>query len=102
MIGCAEMKVYEKYGIDPLWVKRAKEKIKNKTTKERVREIFHDITAEDLQNKAIVSRLLSHVSKALGEQMTDAQCSALLNFVISQNIDPANPLHKIRLWNMFR
>jgi uncharacterized protein YpuA (DUF1002 family) len=102
MIGDAGMKTYEKYGIDPLWVKRAKEKLKNKAAKERVKGILEDVTARDLQDKATVSRLVSRTSKALGEQLTDDQSSAITHFVLTQNIDPANPLHKIKLWNMFR
>jgi Stage VI sporulation protein F len=96
------MKVYEKYGIDPVWVERVKIKMKNKQTKERVKLLVHDVTAEDLQNRAEAARLLTRVSNALGEKLTAAQAETIVDFVISQHIDPNNPLHKIKLWNMFR
>jgi hypothetical protein len=96
------MKVYEKYGIDPVWVERVKVKMKNKQTKERVKSLVHDVTAEDLQNRAEASRLLGSVSRALGEKMTAAQAETIVDFIISQHIDPSNPFHKIKLWNMFR
>ncbi|MBP1991422.1 stage VI sporulation protein F [Paenibacillus eucommiae] len=96
------MKVYEKYGIDPVWVERVKVKFKNRETKERVKQILHGVTAQDLQNKAKISRLLGAVSKALGEKLSEEQSNTIIDFVISQQIDPANPFHKIKLWNMFR
>lgn len=96
------MKVYERYGIDPLWVERVKVKMKNRDTKGRVKLILHDITAQDLQNKAIAARLLAKVAKELGEKLSEAQAETIVEFVLSQHLDPGNPLHKIKMWNMFR
>jgi hypothetical protein len=96
------MKVYEKYGIDPVWVERVKVKMKNKQTKERVKLLVHDVTAEDLQNRAEAIRLVGKVSHALGENVSATQAETIVDFVISQHIDPSNPFHKIKLWNMFR
>jgi uncharacterized protein YpuA (DUF1002 family) len=96
------MKAYEKYGIDPVWVERVKVKMKNREAKERVKLIVHDVTAQDLQNRAKAARLLGKVAHTLGEKLSDAQAETIVDFVLSQHIDPANPLHKIKLWNMFR
>jgi hypothetical protein len=96
------MKVYEKYGIDPEWVEQVKVKMKNRQTKQRVKLMVHGVTAEDLQNRAKATGLLGRVANVLGEKLSDAQAETIVDFVLSQHIDPGNPLHKIKLWNMFR
>jgi uncharacterized protein YpuA (DUF1002 family) len=96
------MKVYQKYGIDPVWVEHVKVKMKNRESKERVKLILHDTTAQDLQDRAKVSRLVGRVTKALGEKLSDNQAETIVEFVLSQNLDPANPFHRIKMWNMFR
>ncbi|UUZ85831.1 stage VI sporulation protein F [Paenibacillus sp. P26] len=93
---------YTKYGFDPAQVERIKIKMKNPETKERVKMILQGVNKYDLQDRVKVRRFVGLISKALNERMTDAQTEHLVNFIISQKIDPNNTFHLIKLWGMFR
>lgn len=93
---------YVKYGVDPALVERVKQKLKDKNKKEKVKDILDGLTKADLQNKVKVTKLVGQVSKVLGENLTSDQTKSIVDFVISQKIDPNNTLHLLKLWSMFR
>lgn len=93
---------YVKYGVDPALVERVKLKLKDKDKKERVKEILDGVTKADLQNRPKTTKLLSQVSKVLGENLTSEQSKSIVDFIIAQKIDPNNTLHLLKLWGMFR
>lgn len=93
---------YTKYGFDPAQVERIKLKMKNPETKERVKMILKGVNKYDLQDRVKVRRFVGMLTKALGEKVTEQQSEQLVNFVISQKIDPNNTFHLIKLWSMFR
>lgn len=96
------MPAYEKYGIKVELVERVKAKMKNPATAERVRAAIGKVTKSDLQNRATVVRLIGAAAKALGEKLSDKEKETLVKFVLERKIDPDNPLHLMKLWNMFR
>ncbi|MCZ8511439.1 stage VI sporulation protein F [Paenibacillus filicis] len=93
---------YMKHGFDSAQVERIKLKLKNPETKERVKMILQGVTKYDLQDRIKVRKFVGLLTKALGEKVTDLQTEHLVNFVISQKIDPNNTFHLIKLWGMFR
>ncbi|CAG7623018.1 stage VI sporulation protein F [Paenibacillus allorhizosphaerae] len=93
---------YTKYGFDPAQVERIKLKMKNPQTKERVKMILQGVTKYDLQDRVKVRRFVGMLTKALGEKVTEQQMEHLVQFVVSQKIDPNNTFHLIKLWSMFR
>lgn len=93
---------YQNFGLDPGLVERVKTKMKNPETKERVKMILNGVTKKDLQDRVKVRKFVSLLTKALGEKVTEAQAEQMVNFVISQKIDPNNTFHLIKLWGMFR
>ncbi|MDO3677633.1 stage VI sporulation protein F [Paenibacillus ehimensis] len=93
---------YTKYGFDPAQVERIKLKMKNPETKERVKMILQGVTKYDLQDRVKVRRFVGMLTKVLGERVTEQQTEQLVQFVISQKIDPNNTFHLIKLWSMFR
>ncbi|NOU95204.1 serine/threonine protein kinase [Paenibacillus sp. LMG 31456] len=93
---------YQKFGFEPAFVERVKAKMKNPDTKERIKMILHGVTRYDLQDRAKVRRFVGMLGKVLGEKLSDKQIEHMINFVISQKIDPNNTFHLIKLWGMFR
>ncbi|EGL18965.1 MULTISPECIES: stage VI sporulation protein F [unclassified Paenibacillus] len=93
---------YQQYGIDPALVERVKWKMKNPEIKERVKRLLEGVTKYDLQNRQKVAAFVAQFSKVLGEPLTQAQSSSLIDFVIAQKIDPNNTFHLLKLWGMFR
>ncbi|MFB5678994.1 stage VI sporulation protein F [Paenibacillus terreus] len=93
---------YQQYGISPQLVERVKLKMKNPAAKERVKKLIEGVTKADLQNKAVVQRLVKSSAAILHEKLSPAQEEQLVAFVIGQRIDPKNTLHLIKLWGMFR
>ncbi|ALS21569.1 MULTISPECIES: stage VI sporulation protein F [Paenibacillus] len=93
---------YTKFGFDPAQVERIKLKMKNPETKERVKMILKGVNKYDLQDRVKVRRFVATLTKVLGEKVTEQQTEHLVNFVISQKIDPNNTFHLIKLWSMFR
>lgn len=96
------MPAYEKYGIGAELVERVKAKLKDPATKERVKAAVGHVSKADLQHRPTVKRLLGAACKALGEKLSDRQSDAIIRFVLERKIDPNNPLHLIKLWNLFR
>ncbi|HZG58391.1 stage VI sporulation protein F [Paenibacillus sp.] len=96
------MPAYEKYGISEELVERVKAKLKEPAAKERVKTALGHVTKADLQDRAKVRRLIGLGSKAVGETLSERQTETLIRFVLEQRIDPKNPLHLIKLWNLFR
>ncbi|HZG74627.1 MAG TPA: stage VI sporulation protein F [Paenibacillus sp.] len=96
------MPAYEKYGISAELVERVKTKLKHPPTKERLKTAVGTVTKADLQNRATVQRLLRVACKAVDEKPSERQSEAIVRFVLEQKIDPNNPLHLIKLWNLFR
>ncbi|KWX73972.1 hypothetical protein D3C75_1111890 [compost metagenome] len=93
---------YQQYGISPQLVDRIKLKMKNPAVKERVKNMINGISKQELQDTAVVRRLVRKASAVLGEKLTSAQEEQIVKFVIAQKIDPNNTFHLIRLWGMFR
>ena len=93
---------YVKYGISPQLVERVKTKMRNPTTKEKIKRLIDGVTKHDLQDRAIVRRLVRQAAKVLHEPLTDTQETQLVQFVIAQKIDPNNTFHLIKLWGMSR
>ena len=93
---------YTKYGISPQLVERVKVKMKNPLMKDRVKRLLEGVTKQDLQDRAVVHRLVRKVATILNENLTDTQEDQIVKFVIAQRIDPKNTFHLIKLWGMFR
>ncbi|WP_379133517.1 stage VI sporulation protein F [Paenibacillus sp. sgz500958] len=93
---------YLQYGISPQLVERIKLKMKNPAIKERVKNMINGVTRQDLQDPAIVRRLVRNAAGVMNEKLSSAQEDQIVKFVIAQKIDPKNTFHLIRLWGMFR
>lgn len=93
---------YQQYGISQQLVERIKLKMKNPAVKERVKNMINGISKQDLQNSAIVRRLVRNASGMMNERLTSTQEEQIVRFIIDQKIDPSNTFHLIRLWGMFR
>ncbi|ETT63390.1 stage VI sporulation protein F [Paenibacillus sp. FSL R7-0204] len=93
---------YQQYGISPQLVDRIKLKMKNPAVKERVKNMITGISKQELQDTAVVRKLVRNASSVMHEKLTNAQEEQIVKFVIAQKIDPNNTFHLIRLWGMFR
>lgn len=93
---------YTKYGISPQLVERVKMKMKNPLMKDRVKATIEGVTKQDLQDRAIVRRMVRRAAQILNEPLTDTQEEQVVKFIIAQKIDPKNTFHLIKLWGMFR
>lgn len=76
--------------------------MKNPAIKERIKAQLEGVTKYDLQDRVKVRRWVKSFARIMNEPLTDALEEQLVSFVISQKIDPNNPLHLIKLWSMFR
>ncbi len=93
---------YQQFGISPQLVDRIKLKMKNPAIKDRIKNMINGISKQELQDTAVVRRLVRNASGVLGEKLTSTQEDQIVKFVIAQKIDPNNTFHLIRLWGMFR
>jgi hypothetical protein len=93
---------WQSFGIKPEFVERVKMKMKNPATKERIKGLLDGVTKYDLQDRSKVRRWVKAFAKILNEPLSESQEDQMVNFVISQKIDPNNTLHLIKLWTMFR
>jgi uncharacterized protein YpuA (DUF1002 family) len=93
---------WQKFGIKAEFVERVKVKMKNPATKEKIKGLLDGVTKYDLQDRAKVRKWVKTLARILNESMTDSQEDQMVNFVISQKIDPNNTFHLIKLWTMFR
>ncbi len=93
---------YQQYGISPQLVERIKLKMKNPTTKERVKDLIDGVTKQDLQSGPKVQKLVKTTASLVKEKLTPAEEEQIVRFIISQRIDPNNTFHLIKLWSMFR
>lgn len=93
---------YQLYGIDPALIERVKFKLRNPVIKERLIMLLQSVTKADLQNRMKVTQLIGIASGVLGENLTGFQANQILEFILSQKIDPSNTFHLIKLWSMFR
>lgn len=93
---------YQQFGISPALVDRIKLKMKNPAVKERIKNMINGISKQELQNTAVVRRLVRNASAVMNEKLTSAQEDQIVKFIIAQKIDPSNTFHLIRLWGMFR
>lgn len=93
---------YVKYGIRPEFVERVKLKMKNPAIKERISMLVNGLTKYDLADRGKVQKLVKSAAVILQEKLTPAQEEQLIQFVLSQKIDPSNTFHLIKLWGMFR
>ncbi|MCM3746131.1 stage VI sporulation protein F [Paenibacillus pasadenensis] len=93
---------YVKYGIRPEFVERVKLKMKNPAIKERISMLVNGLTKYDLADRGKVQKLVKSAAVILQEKLTPAQEEQLIQFVLSQKIDPNNTFHLIKLWGMFR
>ena len=93
---------YQQFGISPQLVDRIKLKMKNPAVKERIKNMINGISKQELQDTAVVRRLVRNASAVMNEKLTSAQEDQIVKFVIAQKIDPGNTFHLIRLWGMFR
>ncbi|WP_150268524.1 stage VI sporulation protein F [Paenibacillus tepidiphilus] len=93
---------YQQYGISPQLVERIKLKMKNTAVKDRIKNMIQGISRQELQDPAVVRRLVRNAAAVLNEKLSSAQEEQIVKFVIAQKIDPNNTFHLIRLWNMFR
>jgi len=93
---------YQSYGIEREFVERVKKKLKDSELKDRIKAIVEDVSKEDLQDRTKVARIVSQVTKALEEKLSERQTEQIVSFVLAQRIDPGNTFHLIRLWHMFR
>jgi uncharacterized protein YpuA (DUF1002 family) len=93
---------YQQFGISPQLVDRIKLKMKNPAVKERIKNMINGISKQELQDTAVVRRLVRNASAVMNEKLTSTQEDQIVKFVIAQKIDPGNTFHLIRLWGMFR
>lgn len=93
---------YQQYGIDPALIERVKFKLRNPEIKERIKMLLQGVTKADLQNRTKVMRLIGLAAGILGENLTGSQANQILEFILTQKIDPSNTFHLIKLWSMFR
>ncbi|AIQ73987.1 MULTISPECIES: stage VI sporulation protein F [Paenibacillus] len=93
---------YQQFGISPQLVDRIKLKMKNSTVKDRIKSMIEGISKQELQDPAVVRRLVRKASGVLNEKLTSTQEEQIVKFIIAQKIDPNNTFHLIRLWGMFR
>ncbi|WP_151734742.1 stage VI sporulation protein F [Paenibacillus tengchongensis] len=93
---------YQQYGISPQLVERIKLKMKNTAVKDRIKNMIQGISRQELQDPAVVRRLVRNAAAVLNEKLSSTQEEQIVKFVIAQKIDPNNTFHLIRLWNMFR
>ncbi|AIQ52363.1 stage VI sporulation protein F [Paenibacillus sp. FSL R7-0331] len=93
---------YQQYGISPQLVDRIKLKMKNTAVKDRIKNLITGVSKQELQDTAVVRRLVRNAAAVLNEKLTGAQEDQIVKFVIAQKIDPNNTFHLIRLWGMFR
>lgn len=93
---------YQQFGISPQLVDRIKLKMKNPAVKERIKNMINGISKQELQDTAVVRKLVRNASAVMNEKLTSAQEDQIVKFVIAQKIDPGNTFHLIRLWGMFR
>jgi hypothetical protein len=93
---------YQQYGISPQLVERIKLKMKNPTTKERVKDFLHGVSKKDLQNGPKVQQLVKSTGRLLNEKLTPAEEEQIVRFILAERIDPNNTFHLIKLWGMFR
>ena len=93
---------YQQFGISPALVDRIKLKMKNPAVKERIKNMINGISKQELQDTAVVRRLVRNASAVMNEKLTSTQEDQIVKFVIAQKIDPGNTFHLIRLWGMFR
>jgi len=93
---------FQQYGISPQLVERIKLKMKNPAVKERIKNMINGISRQELQDSAIVRKLVRGAAAVMNEKLTAAQEEQIVRFVIAQKIDPNNTFHLIRLWGMFR
>jgi len=83
-------------------VERIKLKMKNATVKDRIKNMINGVSKQELQDTAVVRRLVRNASGVLNEKLTSTQEDQIVKFIIAQKIDPNNTFHLIRLWGMFR
>ncbi|WP_339315599.1 stage VI sporulation protein F [Paenibacillus sp. FSL R10-2734] len=93
---------YQQFGISPQLVERIKLKMKNSAVKDRIKNMINGISKQELQDTAVVRRLVKNASGVLNEKLTSTQEDQIVKFIIAQKIDPNNTFHLIRLWGMFR
>ncbi|WHY21665.1 stage VI sporulation protein F [Paenibacillus sp. G2S3] len=93
---------YQQFGISPQLVERIKLKMKNATVKDRIKNMINGVSKQELQDTAVVRRLVRNASGVLSEKLTSTQEDQIVKFIIAQKIDPNNTFHLIRLWGMFR
>ena len=93
---------YQQFGISPALVDRIKLKMKNPAVKERIKNMINGISKQELQDTAVVRKLVRNASAVMNEKLTSSQEEQIVKFVIAQKIDPGNTFHLIRLWGMFR
>lgn len=93
---------YQQFGISPQLVDRIKLKMKNPAVKDRIKNMTNGISKQELQDTAVVRKLVRNASGVLSEKLTSTQEDQIVKFVIAQKIDPSNTFHLIRLWGMFR
>ncbi|WP_276322222.1 stage VI sporulation protein F [Cohnella luojiensis] len=93
---------WQKFGIKTEFVERIKVKMKNPATKERIKDLLDGVTKYDLQDRPKVRKWVKQFARILNEPLTETQEDQLVNFIISQKIDPNNMLHLIKLYTMFR
>jgi hypothetical protein len=93
---------YQKYGISSELVHRIKMKMKNPSTKERIKLLVDGLTKYDLQDRSKVRKLVGQAGRILHEPLTEQQTDNIISFVLAQKIDPSNTFHLIKLWSMFR
>lgn len=93
---------YQQFGISPQLVERIKLKMKNATVKDRIKNMINGVSKQELQDTAVVRRLVRNAAGVLNEKLTSTQEDQIVKFIIAQKIDPNNTFHLIRLWGMFR
>lgn len=93
---------YQQFGISPQLVERIKLKMKNATVKDRIKNMINGVSKQELQDTAVVRKLVRNASGVLNEKLTSTQEDQIVKFIIAQKIDPNNTFHLIRLWGMFR
>ncbi|GLG02326.1 hypothetical protein Alches_23670 [Alicyclobacillus hesperidum subsp. aegles] len=87
-------------GLHPRLLPIFRSKIANPLNWRRVHRVLMSYRREDLANPAGAGALVDHLSTVLAVPITPAERAGAVNWLMAQRIDPRNPLHQMRMWNV--
>lgn len=86
--------------LDPRLVGAFRARIANPLYWRRAHACLHGCSREMLATPDGCAAFVDHMSGAMGVPMTPAQRMGAASWLYSQRIDPRNPWHQARMWNV--